>query len=672
MSILSSVFSILAPQRPVNYDSMWRVIDSMQNRAEKRRDEELAARANVNDIAAKFGAKITGLPNDARATRQKFEELFVDFKYDFEKFSSSGFASSYTGSIVSLNHISKLQQIETDVYLNSKRESEYNLARELVTKSGNTITVPFSAIADMAINTSTILKKDNVLDKNIDDLTFSGIFEMYARDDNYAGTDMNSLIESSRIDPKEAINYFSQLLGLVGNMSYDNYEKVLNKLDQINNSSSGIPDAQKIKTKDFLIKQGQTNKANLQALQNAINDGTLMTQDMAMSIKTGILNDLIIKDYPDMTGTINPQKAKELYNKTEGLYKVNLADKIADLAKIALIVNENNKLPDNLNGGGDQKEQQKITLTKQYVSTHNSSGQPAILNYDDNNFGWNVIDIKKSNTVMPLDLSKEIIGTAASEPMFFLRTYDANGKLINNDMYNYDENNIDYNYQYYSKGDDDLIKEMYGTSIAPPGSINLTISNLYNRAFSFANSIFTETSSTVSKEELEQLFFYGLTKYEIDKKDDANSGVIEFQNNYRIADFNNKIDFITTMYQNAINKLYQSNKITDIDKQDAFNGILTPKGYAALSAIDRKKYHEQQLKVLQLYSVKTAEPVAYSIYMNKGGEKLTIEDIAKSLGATKDKNGDYKLTYNSNIMQNLGNAELTKEDPNRTLLNFNR
>lgn len=669
MSILSSVFSIIAPQRPVNYDSMWRVIDSMQNRAEKRRDEELAARTSVNDIAAKFGAKITGLPNDARATRQKFEELFVDFKYDFEKYASSGFASSYSGSIVSLNHVSKLQQIETDVYLNAKRESDYNIARDLVTKSGNAITVPYSAIADMAINTRTILKNNET--RNIDDLTFSGIFEMYANDNIYAGSDMNSLLESSRIDPKEAINYFSQLLGLVGNMSYDNYEKVLNKLDQINNSSSGIPDAQKIKTKDFLIKQGQTNRANLQALQDAINDGTLMTQDMAMSIKTGILNDLIIKDYPDMTGSINPQKAKELYNKTESLYKVNLADKIADLSKIALIQNENKKLPDNLNGGGDQEEQQKITLTKQYITTHELSGKPATITYDNSSQGWVTRPINTSNVDMPLALIKAVEGTAASEPMFYIRTYDANNKLVNDSMYTYDENNIDYNYQYYSKGDDELIKEMYGTNIDPPVSINLTISNLYNSAFNIDNSVFTKTSSILTKQELEQLFFYGLTNYKIDEKDAANKSMLEFTNIYNTADLSGKLDYYTFYYQKAINELHNNMKISDDEKRDALNGIFTAAGYAKLSKEDRKKYHDKQLEILNHYSVKTAEPTAYTLYANKGS-KLTIEDIARSLGATKDKNGDYILTYHSNVVQKLYNAELTKEDPKRSLLNFDK
>jgi hypothetical protein len=666
MSILSSVFSILAPQRPVNYDAMWRVIDTMQNRADKKRDEELAARANVNDIAAKFGAKITGLPNDARATRQKFEELYLNFKLDFEEYASSGYASHYTGSIVSLNHINELQKIETDIYHNTQRENEYNSARSLVTQSGNLSIIPYAAIKDMALNTSTILQSFEP--RITDELSFSEILKMYANNDNYTKTDMNSLIEASRIDPKEAIKYFSQLLSLAGNVTTDNYNEILNQISAINNSAS-VPEDQKKKLNNLILTRTQSNRYNLDWLETGINSGTLMTPDMALAIKTGILGELVFNEDPNMDNIIDKNKAKELYNKTEEIYKTELKEKINTLANIALITNTTKNLP-NGSGVGDINDD-AITLAKQYVHSHSDNGTSATLTYNTRNDGESTISILTSNTSIPKELNEYLTNTNANTPIITVSIRDVDDKVVKKGAYEYDESNSELNNQFYEQAGFN-VKDIYTGDVVQPNNIQFLISGLTNNVLSIDDNIYTQTNSNYSKNELEQLFFYGLTNFSIDTQEPKNNGVLEFNREFKNAKSNNyvKIDFLGSKYLMVMNELLNNGVINMSEKNDAVTGMPTPTQYASYTDEQKVKYHNELYRLINYYAIKKGEPIAYNIYNSKGGKKITFDDIVKALGATQNTDNTYKLTYYSNTTQNLLNSEIQTEDKNRKLLDI--
>jgi hypothetical protein len=82
---------------------------------------------------------------------------------------------------------------------------------------------------------------------------------------------------------------------------------------------------------------------------------------------------------------------------------------------------------------------------------------------------------------------------------------------------------------------------------------------------------------------------------------------------------------------------------------------------------EREKYHNKQRSILNKYAIKSAEPVAYNIYMTKGS-KLTFEDIEKALRLEKSSDGNYKFRFYSDLTYPLFDTELLTKDQDRGII----
>lgn len=371
MPILSSIFSIGAPRTQVDYSPVLKLLDDINLRRDKQRELDQKYRSDANEIALKFGAQINGLPNDIDNTREKFVTMYNNFKNQYDAFSNAGRSADFFGSIQYMDAVNELQKINSENYKNIQRENQWKEVTNEIQKNDNGYNLSYQAFFDIANGTSSVIKRPK---KNYtaESLTLNGLSDMYSIDRDYSGTSLAALQSESQSDYKKVINFWGGLLGIVGQVQDTDYAE---KLKEYVQAYEDISLQDKNKIYDFIVTSTNTNRLNLNDWEDAINNGTLMSTDMAKSLKGAILQNYMKNTYGDAYNKQNLLLDKDKISKAlefvDNSYKNNLAKNVQEIANIYLKESENQDMLSGIGGkgAGAEQTQQSVSALENYLTS---------------------------------------------------------------------------------------------------------------------------------------------------------------------------------------------------------------------------------------------------------------------------------------------------------------
>jgi hypothetical protein len=413
MPILSSIFSIGAPTKGVDYSPVIKLLDDINLRRDKERELDQKLRSEANEIALKFGTDIKGLPNDINNTRNLFEKTYNNFKSTYQQFQNAGRSADFFGSFQYLDLVSDLQKINSENYKNLTRQKDYEVAQQNINNNNTGQNISYEAIFNAARNINTLIEPKTSYTGQ--DLTNNGLLDSYSRDLAYAGKPISSLISESSVDPKKAINFFYGLLQIVGNRTDDNTDVVLKYV-----SSSTIDEDAKNKILSWMTTKTSSNERNLQDWKDAINDGSLFTPDMERNIKNAMIN----QKMQDANG-VEYNSSKKIYSvddlkgyitDVDNAFKSNLAETIDNIGRININRSEDHQIPAGisaLGGGGKEITNENVNAYEAYIASvaATTKSHTTIVNGLNNT---SILYDQTSNVSVPSALNKQLEGTKIS------------------------------------------------------------------------------------------------------------------------------------------------------------------------------------------------------------------------------------------------------------------
>ena len=588
-----------------------------------------------------------------------------------------------------------MQKINSENYKNITRQEEYKTAQTNINNNNTGQNISYEAIFNAANNINTlIVPKANYTGQ---ELTNSGLLDNYSTNLDYAGKPMNNLIAESNVDPKKAINFFYGLLQIVGSRTVDNTADVIAYLEK-----SDVDPETKSKISSWITTRTNTNELNLQAWQDAINDGSLFTQDMARNIKNAMINQMMQDsggiNYNSSTKVYSVDELKSYIKKVDNGFNSNLASIIKNIAEI----NTNKAEDDQIIGGGGgtgssnkSVKSENINVFENYLSQSLSkiTDHTTIVNGLNNT---SILHDKASYVDVPQALNDQVRGTKISligslgVNMPLARAYDdemnpdQESKIYYNvhapeyaDLYSYFKTN---NYKIDDFFSEDVVKQL---KIYNPNNSDGTIIQL-NTGLGFQNitgeqgetKYWNNSKIGVSDNVLAAMVIGG--SYHTDVKD----AYIKDGNNaaYGYVDFTSAIsgaktsaptiDYSGGYFRKVIDNLYNDKKITK-EKHDELKSNV--KEYADFAKIkdnstELNMYLDKLSNSLMEVMPKEHTPMWRYYYQNKG-EKLDMEDLRRMFGAiseTDDKGNTYNAITPEIPINNLINSFYQSTVPKST------
>ena len=696
MPILSSIFSIGAPSKGVDYSPVFKLLDDINLRRDKERELDQKLRSEANEIALKFGTDIKGLPNDINKTRILFEDTYNNFKSTYQQFQNAGRSADFFGSFQYLDLVNDLQKINSENYKNITRQEEYKTAQTNINNNNTGQNISYEAIFNAANNINTlIVPKANYTGQ---ELTNSGLLDNYSTNLDYAGKPMNNLIAESNVDPKKAINFFYGLLQIVGSRTVDNTDDVIAYLEK-----SDVDSETKSKISSWITTRTNTNELNLQAWQDAINDGSLFTQDMARNIKNAMINQMMQDsggvNYNSSTKVYSVDELKSYIKKVDNGFNSNLASIIKNIAEI----NTNKAEDDQIIGGGrgtgssnKSDKSDNINVFENYMnqSASNIKDHVTIVNGLNNT---SILYDKASFVPVPPALNDEVKGTKISligslgVNIPLAREYDdemapdQQSKIYYNvhapadydDLYSYFKAN---NYKIDDFFSEEVVKQL---KIYKPNNSSGTLIEL-NPGISFQNTTgeqgeaehWNNSKIGVSDDVLAAMVIGG--SYHTEVKDayikDGNKatyGYVDFTNAISGAKTSAPtIDYSGGYFRKVIDNLYLDKKITDEKYKELKSNVKEYADFAKIkdNSTELNKYLDNLSNSLMKVMPKEHTPM-WTYYYEKKNEKLDMEDLRKMYGAiseTDDKGNTYNTITPEIPINNLYNSFYQSTVPKST------
>lgn len=680
MPILSSIFSIGAPTKGVDYSPIIKLLDDINLRKEKERELDQKLRSEANEIALKFGADIKGLPNDMDFTRDAFEKTYNNFKSTYQQFESAGRSADFFGSFQYLDLVNDLQQVNDQNNKNLLRQEEWKNASNIVQSKGTGQNISYTAIFDAAHGTNSLIQPKEKYSGN--ELTFQGLLESYSRDPAYAGKSMASMSTESTVDPKGAIQFLYGLLSIVGSRESDNLPELIKNYI---NTSTNVDDATKKNINEFILTQTKTNAPNLISWKNAINSGALFSPDMENNIKNAMANEYVKILSP--TGYNTPIKnyskdqLKEVVKYVEDNYKDHLSDTVTRIAKINLQESIQNQTPKKL--GADDDSNENANIWESYVSTalnsantNSNTSNPHVINTKDE-FSLNFINW--SLTAVPPELNNKVKGTS-------INLTQADGININLSRSYKEQTDGTYTpvygdaimyrviaptsdvFEYFKSTGEDIegyftdevigLLNRYNSSDAT-GTINELKAGFgtYNKTGNQEDLQYWNNSEIlVSDVNLAAMAVAGA--YHTNVKDDYTdvngkrkeygyNSFVSFISTYDNMAAMPVVDYAGTQYGNTVRNLLEQ-KIIEKDKADELlKKIKTTTEYISIkNDKDKVNQYITELKTNLMQAMPKEHTPIWSYYSEKAGKKIGMDDIARIMGATPstDKDGYYALS----------------------------